>query len=141
MSRHAGSSLVELMIGMTLMVIGLLATTSLGVQAARMRQIDEQLAAAAAACRTNLEELRGMPIAMLPGLDGTGFDVPAADGSPLGLRAVDGDSDGLTGEIHVTVEQSNAVATLYRVLLRVRWIGPVGAEDFELTTLVGDRRP
>ncbi|MFQ5503624.1 MAG: hypothetical protein ACE5F1_02375, partial [Planctomycetota bacterium] len=86
--QEAGISLVELMIGTVIVITMLGGILSLCLQHARQRRIDAELHLAFVACRNNLEELRSVPFSDLPSLDGRGFDVPASDGSPGGLRPV-----------------------------------------------------
>ena len=117
------------------------ATLSTAVQQSAQRQMDAETSLAIAAGESNLEELRSVDFTALPGLDGTGFDVPDARGNPGGgLRPVPGDPDGLPGEIAVTVDQSVGGATLYRVRARVRWTGARGRRTLDLETLIGNRR-
>ena len=62
------------------------------------------------------------------------------NGQAHGLDALPGDPDGLPGEIHVVVSQTNAIATLYLVTTRVRWRGATRGGDFQMQCLMGERK-
>lgn len=134
---EAGFSMVELMIGTVLIVVGLVGIMSSTIRLHTLQRLDTEIGHAFRACRTNLEELRSVPIASLPGLDGTGFDVLGPDGVTVGLRPVPGDLDGLPGEIHVTLDQSAMGRMLYRIRAVVTWHGASNRHSVELSSLRG----
>jgi len=132
---EAGFTLVELLMGTVLMVVGLVGVMSSTIRLHGLQRLDTEIDQAFQACRTNLEELRAVPITALPGYDGRGFAVPGPDGVTPILRAVPGDADGLPGEIHVTVDQSAAGYVLYKIRVVVTWRGASDRHTVELSTL------
>jgi type II secretory pathway pseudopilin PulG len=134
---EAGFSIVELMLGTVLIVVGLVGLMTSCIRLHRLQQLDTEIGQAMRACRTNIEELRTAPIAALPGYDGRSFVVPGPDGTSAGLHAVAGDADGVPGEIHVTLDQSAAGRNLYRIRTVVRWQGAAGDHTVDLATLRG----
>lgn len=136
---EAGFSLVELMIGVVLMIVGLVGIMTSTIRLHSLQKVDTELGHAFRACRTNLEELRTVPLSTLPTLDGTGFDVLGPDGRSAGIDPVPGDPDGLPGEIHVTLDQSTAVRSLYRIRVVVTWDAGSRVQSVELETLRGGR--
>lgn len=140
-ARHdqRGFSLVEVMIGMVTSVLVVGSTLSMTLQHAKLRKVDEEVELALKACRNNLEELRSVPIANLPAMNGVGFDVPGKNGAAGGLHAVPGDADGLPGQFTVTVDQTAGGKTIYRVRATVTWTGTQRRQTFELETLMGPR--
>jgi type II secretory pathway pseudopilin PulG len=134
---QAGFSIVELMIGTVLIVVGLVGIMSSTVRLHGLQRMDTEIGHAYRACCTNLEELRTVPIQNLPGLDGRGFAVPGPDGVTPALRAVPGDADGLPGAIHVVLDQSIAGRRLYRISAVVTWQGASGRHSVDLMTLRG----
>jgi type II secretory pathway pseudopilin PulG len=139
-SRESGMSLVELMIALAASVLVIGSTTSMAVQQARMRQVDDEIQLALAACRNNLEEMRSLPLTSLPGMHNDGFDVPGSNGEPGGLQPVPGDADGLPGVFSVTVDQTVTGETNYLVRATVRWTGVLREQTFELETVIGERQ-
>ena len=134
-SDEGGFTLVELLMGTVLMVVGLVGVMSSTIRLHGLQRLDTEIDQAFQACRTNLEELRAVPITALPGYDGRGFAVPGPDGVTPILRAVPGDADGLPGEIHVTVDQSAAGYVLYKIRVVVTWRGASDRHTVELSTL------
>lgn len=134
-----GFSLVELMIGTVLMAAGLAGIMTATIRLHELQRQDTELGHAFRSCRANLEELRAVPLSELPALDGTGFDVLMPDGRSAGLDPVEGDSDGLPGEIHVTLDQSTATRELYQIRVVVTWDMASRAQSVELQTLRGGR--
>lgn len=136
-----GVSLVELLTGVAvtiLLVAG--ALTGVAAHQAQRRMHGEQILAMSA-CRNTLEMLRSVDIATLPSFHGQGFDVPGQNGQANGLNVLDGDPDGLTGEISVTAHpRSLPNNELYIVQTRVRWQGATRGGDFRMETLMGERR-
>ena len=133
----AGFSLVELLMGTVLMVVGLVGVMSATIRLHGLQRLDTEIDQAFQACRTNLEELRAVTLVALPGYNGRGFAVPGPDGVTPALRAVPGDPDGLPGEIHVTLDQSAAGFLLYRIRTVVTWKGATDRHTVELSTLRG----
>jgi type II secretory pathway pseudopilin PulG len=132
---EAGFTLVELLMGTVLMVVGLVGVMSSTIRLHGLQRLDTEIDQAFQACRSNLEELRAVPIAALPGYNNRGFAVPGPDGVTPILRAVPGDADGLPGEIHVTVDQSAAGFVLYKIRTVVTWRGASDRHTVELSTL------
>ena len=123
------------MIGTVLIVVGLFALLSSSIRLAGLQRLDTEVGLAYAACKNSLEELRVVSGAALPALHGTGFGVFAPDGVTLALRPVPGDPDGLPGEIAVSLDQTAAGATLYRIEASVTWAGSSGRHECRLSTL------
>ena len=134
---QAGFSIVELMIGTVLMVVGLVGVMSSTIRLHGLQRLDTEIGQALQSCRSNLEELRTVPLASLPTYEGRGFDVLGPGGQPAGLRAVPGDPDRLPGEIHVTLDQSVGTHVLYRIRAVVTWCGASDRHSIELSTLRG----
>lgn len=132
-----GFSLVELMIGTVLIVVGLVAIMRSCLRLHALQRLDSEVGLAYRACQTNLEKLRGMPVASLAALDGTGFDVPGPDGATPILRAAADDPDGLPGQLRVRLERSAAGRSLYWIEAAVSWRGAVGVRSLELGTFLG----
>ncbi|MEZ5990671.1 MAG: hypothetical protein R3F30_16465 [Planctomycetota bacterium] len=127
------------MIG-TIVIVTLLASLAkLVTQNNRLHRGDEELQLAYSTCRTTMEVARNLPFSVLPTLDGSGFDVPNINGDPGGLRAVEGDADGLTGEIKVTVDQAVGTEKIYLVELVVHWTGSMGERRFGMSSLMSMR--
>jgi hypothetical protein len=135
--RDAGFSLVEIMIGTLLIAVGLLGIMESCTRLHDLQRLDTEIGMAYNACRSNLEQLHDVPLAELEALDGKGFVVPGADGATPGLRAVPGDPDGLPGEIHVSLVDTAAGRSLYRIRAAVSWYGSSKQHAIELTTLRG----
>ncbi len=139
-SPQAGTSLVELVIGATIVITLLLAISTSTASQARLRKLGEERNLAMNACRNTLESLRDVAFASLPGLDGTGFDVPGVNGLANGLAPLAGDADSLPGRIEVAVDRTAGAERLYRLTLTVDWLGVAGAEQFQIRTLIADRK-
>lgn len=139
-SAEQGTSLVELVIGATVVITLLLVISTSTAMQVRLRRLAEERNLAMVACRNLLESLRDVSLTTLPSLDGTGFDVPGANGKEGGLAARKGDDDGLPGHITVTVEASSGTARLYRVRLDVEWWGVSGDQSYDISSLFADRK-
>ena len=137
--QQGGFSLIELLLGTLAVIVCLGAVIMATLQIGRVRMVDEELNLAYMACMNSLEDLRSVPFADLPTLNGVGFDVPALNGTPNGLAPVPGDPDGLPGQFIVTVDNTGGGTTLYRVTAEVQWVGSSGRNEFKLDTLVGER--
>jgi hypothetical protein len=137
---EAGVFLVDLMIGAMVSVVLIGAVLSIVVHQGQMRQANTETSLALSAAINSVEQLRTVPQAVLPALDGTGFDVPGPNGAPGGLRAVPGDPDGLPGQLTVAVESTAGGETLYRVVASVAWVGVTGRRTYALETLLGERK-
>ena len=138
--QQAGFLLVELLFGIVVLAVAISTSVSLSLQHSRLRRMSEETNLAAIVCRNNLEDLRSVAFATLPTLDGVGFDVPGVNGSPGGLRAIPGDTDGLPGEFHVVVDQTSGGEILYRVVAEVIWVGATGRRAISFTSLFADRQ-
>ena len=136
-AEQAGFSLVELMIGAVLIVIGLLGIMSACIRLHALQRLDTEIGYALRSCRSNLEELRTVPIADLVALHDTGFDVLGPDGTSVGLEAVPGDADGLPGRIEVSVADAAAGRVLLRIRAIVDWYGAQREQSVDLETLRG----
>lgn len=136
----AGSTFVEIMVGIVVMSAALLGLLNITLQTSKQRRSIEENGFAYLACRENLEQLRALPIASIPALDGSGFDVPGPDGSPGYLTPLQADPDGLPGKIEVVLEKQTPSAKLYRVALVVEWQRLRGSQNLRIETFVGDRR-
>lgn len=121
----------------SVVVIG--ATLAMTIRHAKHRKADEELHLAFIACQNNLEELRSVPIDQLPSMHGKGFDVPGRNGVAGGLRAVDGDEDGLPGQFSVTVDQTTGGSTMYLVKATVTWTGNLKRQSLVLESLMEGR--
>ncbi len=132
--------LVELVFAtaVALVVGGAVVTTTVRQSAHRAVNLETTLATNA--ITDVFARVRAAPFADLPSLDGTGFDVPSHGGHPAGLTPLPGDPDGLPGQIEVVVDTSAGTAVLYRVTLRVNWIGAAGRRREVVVGLVGERR-
>lgn len=139
--REAGVSMVELLTGMTIAVL-LIGGAMMGVvQHQSQRRMHGEKILAMSACRNVLETLRSVEIADLPGYNGTGFAIPGQNGQNVGLTPVDGDADGLPGEITVTAHSRSQLNNpLYVVTTLVRWRGVTSGGHFSMCTLMGERR-
>lgn len=134
-----GMSIVELMIGATMVLLIIGSIITIVLQNSRLSQQDRELNLAFVACRNNLEQIRTMDIATLPALDGVGFDVRQSAGEYGALNLVPGDVDGLPGTFSVVVDKTLGASTMYRVRATVDWIGVQGVQKFELSTVIGAR--
>ncbi len=139
-NQQGGFSLIELLIGTLAVIVALGAVISACLQISNVRKADEGLNLAYIAAMSELEDLRSVPFAGLPALNGVGFDVPALNGTPGGLQTVPGDADGLAGRFTVTVESSGGGTTLYRAVVAVEWVDSAGRHNFDLQTLIGERQ-
>lgn len=139
--RQSGVSLVELLTGMVIAVL-LIGGAMTGVaQHQAQRRTHGELILAMSACRNTLETLRDVDMATLPSFDGQGFEVPGQNGQTTGLTPLEGDADGLPGELTVTAHARSQVNNaLYIVTARVRWRGATRGGDFSMQTLMGERR-
>lgn len=140
MDPEAGTSLVELMLAVSVVLVMLAGTLTGVAYHQRQRRITMERQLAMVACRNTLEQLRAVAIGTLPSLHGRGFDVPGTNGAPGGLRAVPGDPDGLAGEITVQPADAFGGTTIYYVSTRVVWAGVGPSNAIQLETLVGERR-
>lgn len=136
---EAGATLVDLLMGTAVATIGLLGVLNISAHVQKLRRIDHELGYAHAACRNTFEELRSLPLASLPALDGSNFDVVGPHGEPGFLRAEPGDPDGLPGKITVAIAEQTAAATLYRVRAEVIWVGGAGRQVTALEGWMGMR--
>lgn len=138
--RCAGFTLIELMSVLVLMTVGILGVLTTATRVNALRKLDEELALAVRACQSTMEEIRGLPIAQVPALNGVGFDVPGREGQPGGVAPVPGDADGLPGRITVAVDQTGGGVTLYRVTLDVDWSRGNGKQAFKFQSLLIERK-
>lgn len=139
--RQSGVSLVELLTGMVIAVL-LIGGAMTGVaQHQAQRRMHGELILAMSACRNTLETLRDADMATLPTLNGQGFEIPGQNGQTTGLTPIEGDADGLPGQLTVTAHARSQVNNaLYVVTARVRWRGATRGGDFSMQTLMGERR-
>ena len=137
---EAGMSLVELMMAIILAVVFIGALLSAAIQQGLHRQTNMETSLAMSAALDNLERVRAVPFAGIPGLNGSGFDVPGSNGNPGGLRALPGDPDGLPGELTVAVDETKTGYTLYRVTASVNWRGVNRSRRIQIETLVAERK-
>jgi type II secretory pathway pseudopilin PulG len=133
-----GSAIVELLVGLVAAVLAVLSAALLISHHDRLRRTDAETDLALAACRSQIEELRSLPLTSLPALDGTGFDVPGPDGRPGGLEPVPGDADGLPGRFTITVDQTGG-APVYVVRATVTWTGSLAPQTFEVEAQMSAR--
>ncbi|GEM_PF-5078852 len=142
--RQDGFILVELIAGAVVTIIALTAIVSLSLEHSKLRRVDRELSLAVTACRNELEAMRAMPFDQVLALNNTGFDVPDKMGRPGGLKALPKDADGLPGSRFVVLDKTSGTGKdrvdLYRVTVRVDWIGVLDRRSFELTTLLGARK-
>ena len=120
-TREEGTTLVEVMVSALIAVVLVGAILSVVISQASQRRSTTEQSLALGAALNNLEQLRAVPIATLPTLDGTGFDVPGLTGQPIGLNPIPGDPDGLPGEFTIVVDQTSGSVILYRVIATVAW--------------------
>ncbi len=137
--RESGTSLIEVLVATVILVVAALAVVSMAVRSNKLRTANHETMLALTACRSALEGVRSQSFADLPGLNGRGFDVLGSTGGPGGLRPVEGDADGLPGELRVAVVDALAGETLYRVTALVQWLGSEGARTLQLETMVANR--
>ena len=137
--RQRGTSLVEFVLAAAAAVMLLSSVIQVILQTANLRRVDDEIHLAFTAAQNNLEELRNIPFAQLPAIDGQGFDVKAINGAPGGLRPVPGDPDGLTGLLSVTIDQTGGGETLYIVRATVQWAGIRGNQQLLLESLMAER--
>lgn len=139
---EAGSSLVEVMFATVLVVMFVGSLLLVSIQQGTHRRVNLETSLAMSAILDNLERIRAVPFSSLLGLDGSGFDIPAVNGSSSGgLEPLAGDLDGLPGEFTVSVApQSVPGVTLYRVVATVEWRGASRARSLSMETLVGERK-
>ena len=138
---ETGFSIVELMIGTVLMVVGLVGIMSSCIRLHGLQRMDTEIGHAFRACRSNLEELRSKPISALAALNGTGFNVPGSDGVTPLLRALPNDPDGLPGQLQVTLDRNDAGRLLYRIRAVVTWRSASATDrhSVDLSTLRGGK--
>lgn len=138
---ESGMSMVDLLTGMVIAVL-LIGAALIGVtQHQAQRRVHGEQILAMSACRNMLETLRSIDIESLPGLDGRDFEVLGQNGQTRGLTPVEGDPDGMAGEITVAAHpRSQATNPLYVVTTRVRWRGATRGGNFAMQTLMGERR-
>lgn len=137
---ESGTSLVELMVAIFMAVVFVGALLSAAIQQSTHRQTNMETSLAMSAAMDNLERVRAVPFSGIPALDGSGFDVPGANGNPGGLQPLPGDPDGLPGELTVTVDDSSGGYTLYRVTASVSWRGVQRSRRIQVETLVAERK-
>jgi type II secretory pathway pseudopilin PulG len=143
---EAGLSLVDAVAGIALMVVLITGAMTGLASHQSQRGVHSERILAMSACRNTIETLRSVAIGDLPSYDGQGFDVPGQGRQPRGPIPVDGDADGLPGE--VLVQQFLPVppavpvggAVLYLVTARVRWQGSSRNALLAMSALVGERR-
>lgn len=128
------------MVGAAILMAVLAAMLLAMVSQGSLRRTTHEQDLAQAACRNNLESMRELPFSSLMTLHNSGFDVPDEAGAPGVLHAVDGDPDGLPGQILVTTADSQDGETLYLVRLVVTWAGINGRQEIEARSLVSDRK-
>ena len=137
---ESGTALLELLTGASIAMVVLTSLMMTMASQTRLRRVSEEQNFAMVACRNNLETIRDLPFASILAVNNTGFDVPDFGGTAGALRAVPGDSDGLPGQILVTVDQTSAGETIYLVRMVVLWQGISGRQRFEMKSLVADRK-
>jgi type II secretory pathway pseudopilin PulG len=137
---ECGLSLIELLAALAFVVLLLSSAMTGVVSHSNQRRVHTEQLLAMAACRSTLEFLRGVDIAVLPTYNGTGFDVPGQDGQPGGLPPLEGDLDGLPGEISIVANRTTGVDTLYTVTVAVRWRGATRGGFLQMQALMGERR-
>ena len=134
-----GFTLIEVMGGIVIASIALPWILFMTTNLAALRRVGEQRNLAVAACRARIEVLRSLPFAELPAQDDTGFAVDVDQNTRAELRAPPGDPDGLPGEVSLSVQDSAAGKTIYRVRATVRWMSASGPRTFWLETLMTNR--
>jgi prepilin-type N-terminal cleavage/methylation domain-containing protein len=139
-SEQGGFSLIELAIALVLVAFLISGTVSGVASHQAQRRVHSERVLALEACRSTMEMLRSVDIALLPTYNGRGFDVLGQGGQPHGLKAIPGDLDGLPGEISVAVDRSSGPDFLYMVTARVRWQGITRGGDLAIQSLMGERR-
>lgn len=137
---EAGASLIELMFATFASVVLVVAVMTAVTQQSNHRKSLTETSLATAAILNNLERARTLSEAEILALDGVGFDIPGTTGSTGGLDPVDGDADGLPGQLTVVVDQTSGSATLYRISASVVWTGVNGDRRITLQSLIGERR-
>lgn len=138
---EAGLTLIELLCGISITVILLCGAMTGVAQHQAQRRVHGEQILAMSACRNMLETLRSVDMATLPTLNGQGFEVIGQNGEARGLTPLQGDADGMAGEIQVTAHaRSQTSNPLYVVTARVRWRGATRGGNFAMQTLMGERR-
>ena len=134
-----GFSLVELLGGMAILLLAVGGIYSLLSRGAHERQAAEEQHRAFAACRAKMEEVRAMPWAALPALDGTRFPVDVDRDGISDLTAPGGPSAPPPGLIRVSREASEATEVLHRVVISATWQGVAGQRSFSIQSLMTNR--
>jgi len=139
-TNQEGLSLIEVMLGAVVVMVFVGALLTLTTRQGLHRKLNQESSLATTAALDTLEEIRNQDFSTLPSLHGTGFDVIGVNGDPGGLTPQNGDSDGLPGEIRVSVDSSSSGEVLYRVEAVVSWYGVSGNRTLKVDTLVSERK-
>lgn len=133
---------MELTIAIAAAVTIVSAVLTATVRHSNHRQSNQERELASLAALDTLERVRSVPFSALPGMDGTGFDVLDPNGNPGGLRPVDGDLDGLPGQLIVRPEPGGTIGseTIYRVIAVVEWAGIRDRNRIEFGQLMVERK-
>ena len=123
---------------LAMLVLGSVLTLS--AQASALRRTNVETSLALSAALNTVEQLRTTPFSTLASLNGSGFAVQGLNGQPGGLAAVEGDPDGLPGELAVVIDQQSGSTILYRVTATVRWQGVSGNRSLSMSALIGERK-
>lgn len=137
--RSDGISLVELMIGVILVISIITAVVGVVLRQTQLAKVDGEVHLALMATRNAFEELRALPLSQLAAYHGVGFDVPGPAGQPNGLKAVEGDADGLPGEYSVVLDNTDGTNEIYRVAVTIRWSGAQKNMQFRMLSLISER--
>jgi len=122
--RQGGFSLVELMVGLSIFVVSLMALIQIAAVTNQARRASRERQAAWLAVTEQLRQVENTPFANLQATwNGRGFPIFLEDSVNAGLRALPGDPDGLPGLVSVTVPASmNDPNLLLEVTVRVDWV-------------------
>jgi hypothetical protein len=121
------------MVGITLLVIVLFALVQVASATSQVQRNSRERQAAWSALTEELNRVRATPYAeIVPTHDGRSFPVFLEDNANAGLRAQEGDLDGLPGEIEVTVPSPpDDAGLLLEVTVRVEWQGSFAPQTLE----------
>jgi hypothetical protein len=134
-----GFALVDLIGGLSILLVAIGGVYGMAVQGANERRIAAQECIAFEGCRIKLEELRTLPIAALPGEDGTRFDVDVDGNGQSDLEPTADNPTGMPGLVRVTVAESSGGEAIYRVRADITWEGMTGRRTLGLETLITNR--
>jgi hypothetical protein len=133
--RRGGFTLVDVLVGASLLVTATLGMSGVAVFTSQLRRVNEERVIALRGLDREAAALEAAPFDDLLAVhDGRGFDIVDEESGAVVLRAVPDDADGQPGSITVGIpDDPGDPNRLLDVTLRVDWVGSFGPQSLRRT--------